>query len=152
MSAGAEEAAAPESAEQAAEDREKEFDEDDDGFDNPMAAARANGGDVEVALANLKQNHARQTAEVQAQGLKIKEMERMLRSQAGSPEANPAETDDEESGLLVYASKAARHVYAERTSTPACFHQVTTVMLLDKARVGQGSFHPHANLSLCQSL
>lgn len=40
--------------------------------------------------------------------------------------------DDENQGLLVFASNAARHVFAQRISTPTCFHQVTTVRLLDE--------------------
>ena len=35
-------------------------------------------------------------------------------------------------GLYVFASKAARRVFAEKKTAPACFHQVTTVMVLDK--------------------
>ena len=73
-------------------------------------------------------------AQIQAQQLRLQELEQAVRAQQGGEEvlqASPSESADEGGALLVFASKAARHVFAERVTTPACFHQITTVTLLD---------------------
>jgi len=73
-------------------------------------------------------------AQIQAQQLRLQELEQAVRAQQGGQEvlqASPSESADEGGALLVFASKAARHVFAERVTTPACFHQITTVTLLD---------------------
>jgi hypothetical protein len=71
--------------------------------------------------------------------MKMRELERAVREQQGcassSVVATPVGVTDveasEQDGLLVYASNAARHVFAQKVTAPACFHQVTTVYLLD---------------------
>ena len=82
--------------------------------------------EAQIKLAELQVAHA-------SIALKMRELESIVRSQRyGVVEATVVDAaDGEEDGLLVYASNAARRVFAQKVTTPACFHQVTTVKLLD---------------------
>jgi hypothetical protein len=91
--------------------------------------------ETEAMLRELQVSYA-------AMGLKMRELETVLREQQGVVEATPVDGGEgdgaalasENDGLLVYASNAARHVFAQKVTAPACFHQVTTVYLLDDAQ------------------
>ena len=87
--------------------------------------------EAEVMLREIQVAHA-------ALGLRMQELEKAVREQQGVVEATPVDEDgtdaSENTGLLVYASNAARHVFAQKVTAPACFHQVTTVYLLDDAQ------------------
>ena len=89
--------------------------------------------DVEPNDAMTKESEAASVdamlAQIQAQQLRLQELEKAVRAQQ-SGEAAVAE--DESGSLLVFAKVAARNVYAERVTTPACFHQTTTATLLDE--------------------
>jgi hypothetical protein len=89
--------------------------------------------DVEPNDAMTKESEAASVdamlAQIQAQQLRLEELERAVRAQQSG---EPAVAEDESGSLLVFAKVAARNVYAERVTTPACFHQTTTATLLDE--------------------
>ena len=99
----------------------------------PKADDGAAASEAEAMLVEIRAAHA-------ALGLRIRELEQ---AQQGVVEATPVDESDGGAGapspesdgsLLVYASNAARHVFAQKVVAPACFHQVTTVVLVDPAK------------------
>lgn len=109
---------------------------------------RSNGStEAEAMLLEIKAAHAALT-------LRMRELEQVVQQgKVAAEEPTPvvagvvATEASESDSLLVYASNAARHVFAQKVTTPACFHQVTTVILLDSEQA-----IPQKALFFCSSI
>eukprot|EP01048_Picozoa_sp_COSAG05_P000126 COSAG05_NODE_3_length_51333_cov_129.132080_26_plen_509_part_00 len=108
--------------------------------ENPVFESEIDAKKDDDAMSDKQQAILREIQVARAAlDLKMREFERDLRARHGLVVATPVdEVDDpgasENGGLLVYASNAARRVFAQKVTVPACFHQVTTIYLLDEAQ------------------